>query len=296
MIKPSPLKIGDTIGVMAPSSYVERADIEAATSRLEKLGYKVFVHEQTYARHNQSAGTDAEKVAALNNLCMNPDIAVIWAAGGGNRALNLISQIDYETIKSNPKIFIGFSDFTAILNSIYAQTGLITYHGPVFKNLASYDLLEDLITLISGNKTSISLQGDTTVLKEGQAQGPLIGGNLSLFQYLPAILSDDFYKDGILFLEDCHEELSRIDRMLSYLKQSGVFGQISGLILGEFSDLTDSGRPFGFTFEDVIREYFDDLDIPIIINAPFGHKKKLISFPVGHTCNLSTNPPELSLL
>lgn len=264
------------IGVFSPASYVERDDIEAAKALIESKRYEVFIHPQTYARHNQSAGTHIEKIKALHDLYRDNSIDALWAAGGGNRALHIVDQLDYELIKANPKPMIGFSDVTALLNAITVKTGITNIHGPVFKNLPRHNELD---ALLSGD-FSMPL-GDSIILKGGRAEGPLYGGNLSVFQYLPETLDADFLKGAILFLEDCNEEISRIDRMFLHLKRLGVFDKISGLVLGQFTDLQDGARPFGFTLEDIVNEYTHGLDIPIIMNAPFGHGEHLFSIPIG---------------
>ena len=288
------LKPGGTIGVMAPSSYVERTDIEKSAALLETRGYKVFIHPQTFERHNQSAGTVLQKTMAFQGLWQRADIDAIWCAGGGNRALQLLDSINFKKLVGNPKPLIGFSDVTALLNAVYAHTGMITYHGPVFKNIHRYEQLDHLLDLLANKATKYPMQQAKT-LTAGKAEGPLIGGNLSLFQYLPNTLPGNFYKGALLFLEDNAEELSRFDRMMIHLKRLGVFSEISGLILGEFTDLTDTGRPFGFSFEDIIREHTEDLDIPIVTNVPFGHGKNLYTLPLGATAKLTAAKNKITL-
>ena len=222
---PSPLRPGDTIGVMAPSSYVEKKDIEKSKALLEKKGYKVFIHPQTYERENQSAGTHLQKTLALQGLWQRPDITAIWAAGGGNRAMHLLDSINFEAMKRKPKILIGFSDVTALLNAVTVHTGIPTVHGPVFKNLSGYKQLDHLLDLLAGKKISYPWN-KIKVLSPGKAEGPLIGGNLSIFQYLPKTLPGEFWKDSLLFLEDCGEELSRVDRMLLHLRRSGILKDV----------------------------------------------------------------------
>lgn len=264
------------IGVFAPSSYVELCDIEAAKALMEARGCEVFVHPQTFAQHNQSAGTVQDKLEALHDLYADPSIDVIWAAGGGNRALLMVDHLDYKLIKANPKPMIGFSDVTALLNAITVKTGITNIHGPVFKNLPKH---QELDSLLSGDY-AMPLDG-AMILQSGEASGRLFGGNLSVFQYLPETLGKDLLKGAILFLEDCNEELSRIDRMFIHLKRLGVFDRINALILGEFNDLQDSARPFGFSLEDIVREHLEGSTIPIIMDAPFGHGQKLHPLPIG---------------
>ncbi|MCE7886296.1 MAG: LD-carboxypeptidase [Alphaproteobacteria bacterium PRO2] len=291
---PSPLRPGDTIGVMAPSSYVEKKDIEKSKALLEKKGYKVFIHPQTYERENQSAGTHLQKTLALQGLWQRADIAAIWAAGGGNRAMHLLDSINFEAMNRKPKILIGFSDVTALLNAVTAHTNIPTVHGPVFKNLSGYKQLDHLLDLLAGKKISYPWN-KIKVLSPGKAEGPLIGGNLSIFQYLPRTLPGEFWKDSLLFFEDCGEELSRVDRMLLHLRRSGILKDVRGIIMGQFTDSKDTGRPFGFTLEDIIREHTESLGVPVVMNAPFGHGKELYAFPVGVKATLDTQKKTLKL-
>lgn len=291
---PSPLRPGDTIGVMAPSSYVEKKDIEKSKALLEKKGYKVFIHPQTYERENQSAGTHLQKTLALQGLWQRADIAAIWAAGGGNRAMHLLDSINFEAMNRKPKILIGFSDVTALLNAVTAHTNIPTVHGPVFKNLSGYKQLDHLLDLLAEKKISYPWN-KIKVLSPGKAEGPLIGGNLSIFQYLPRTLPGEFWKDSLLFFEDCGEELSRVDRMLLHLRRSGILKDVRGIIMGQFTDSKDTGRPFGFTLEDIIREHTESLGVPVVMNAPFGHGKELYAFPVGVKATLDTQKKTLKL-
>lgn len=294
-MKPPALKHGDTIGVMAPSSYVEKADIEKSKALLEKRGFKVFIHPQTYERHHQSAGTELQKSLALQGLWQRKDINAIWAAGGGNRALHFVDAINYEALKKNPKIFIGFSDITVLLNAIYAHTGLTTFHGPVFKNVHKYTELDHLLGLLAGAKSTYPLK-NAKILNPGRAEGKLIGGNLSLFQCLPGTVPGKFWKNALLFLEDTNEELSRLDRALLQLKRTGLLKEIRGLIFGDLTPAKDSGRPYGFTLEEILREHTNNMKIPVIMNAPFGHGKTLYTFPVGARAVLDTDKKTLNLL
>jgi muramoyltetrapeptide carboxypeptidase len=294
-MKAPALKPGDTIGVMAPSSFVEKDDIDRAVKIIEAKGFKVFVHPQTYERDHQSAGTALQKTLALQGLWQRDDIKAIWCAGGGNRALHFMDSINFEALKKKPKILIGFSDVTVLLNSIYAKTGLTTIHGPVFKNLDKFQEWGALLALLSGETVTCDLAA-STVLNAGTAEGPLIGGNLSLFQYLPQTLPGKFWEGAILFLEDCREELSKIDRMLLHLKRLGVLKEISGLVLGEFRDMQETGRPYGFSLADILSEHAEGLSIPVVMDAPFGHGKNLFPLPVGTKACINTQEMTLRSL
>ena len=156
MILPSPLKKGDTIGVMAPSSFITKDDVEKARSVIESYGYNVHIHPQTYFVYNQSAGTNEAKRDAFHDLIKNPDINAIFFAGGGNRALHWVDMINFDLVKANPKIMMGFSDLTVLLNIINARTGLVTYHGPNFRwFIVHEDNKDDIAQLKRINKQLI---------------------------------------------------------------------------------------------------------------------------------------------
>lgn len=271
MIIPNALNIGNTIGVMSPSSYISEDDLQKSIKIIEAKGYKVEVHPQTLARHNQSAGTDSEKLNALHDLVRNPNIDAIIFSTGGNRAMNWVDHIDFDLIRQNPKIIMGFSDCTAPLNIINAKTGLVTFHGP---NLRWFMVNADNITdtqqcfeILSGNYNNHGLN----------IQSPMIGGNLSLLQYLT---NDLDFKNKTLLIEDWNIELSHLDRIFCHLRREGIFDKINQLIIGQFENLTDTGRPYGFTFEDILNEHIPPT-LPVIKNAPFGHGSRLITFPIG---------------
>jgi muramoyltetrapeptide carboxypeptidase len=281
MTYPPPLQPGDTIGVMATSCWLEEADLLAAKSFFEEMGYNVFLHPQATARLNQSAGSAQEKVDAFHELFSNQDIKAIFGARGGNRAITMMDKIDWDIVKSNPKIFMGYSDLTQILHGIYKHTGMVTYHGPLFRELPNRKEFVQVMALLGGDKMTIPLP-DSKVLQAGTAEGKLFGGNLSVFQTLVGTENMPDLSGGILILEDIGDHLSRYDRMLAHLRTSGILGQLSALIIGEFvGTQDDEDRPFGFTFADVIRQHTNGLDIPVIMDAPFGHGDNLPAFPIG---------------
>lgn len=275
------------IGVMAPSSYVEKDDIEQSKAELEKRGFTVTIHPQTYKQHNQSAGTHAQKLKALHELYADESIDAIWAAGGGNRALYLLNDLDHDLIAKNIKPLIGFSDVTALLNSIYAQTGNVGFHAQVFKRLHHFDELDQTLDVLKGKTTHMDLSR-AEIVQGGTAEGTIVGGCLSLFHYLPGTNDCPSLQDAILFLEDTGDEMSRFDRMFAQMGRMGVFEQIGGLVLGEFLDVKDSSRPFDFSLEDIIGELLGGRDIPVVFNAPFGHGWALSPLPVGGTGTLDT--------
>lgn len=293
-IKPEALQKGDTIGVLSTSCWIEQSDLLAAQDYLKQQGYSSLHHPQALARLNQSAGSAQEKVDAFHNLFSDPDIKMVIGARGGNRAITMLNKIDYDLIRRNPKILIGYSDVTTLLNGIYTKCGLITFHGPLYRELPTHKNFFDMIDMLSGKTDKIDLPG-AQILKSGSAEGKLFGGNLSLFQTL---IGTDFLPDlngAILFLEDIGDHLSRYDRMLGHLRVSGILNRISGLVIGQFTETKDNeDRPFGFTLKDIIEEHTAGLDIPVLFNCPFGHERDLPTFPVG--CHVCLDGARLTLL
>lgn len=281
------VKPGSKIGVMAPSSAVKKADIEKSAALLQGKGYEVFIHPQTYAQHNQSAGKPEDKLEALHALYADDSIDAIWAAGGGNRALYLLDDLDVDLIAKTPKPLIGFSDVTALLNAIYAQTGITGWHAQVFKNLHNFKQIDETLAAMAG-ENDIMDTSKAEIVQSGNAEGTLVGGCLSLFHYLAGTNDCPNLNGAILFLEDCSDELSRFDRMFAHMKRMGVFEQIGALILGEFYDVKDSATPFGFTLKDIAMEAIEGRDIPLVMNAPFGHGRTLLPLPVGGNALVNT--------
>ena len=284
----APIKPGQKIGVMAPSSYVEQDDIDKSAQTLRDRGYDVFIHPQTYERLGQSAGDVLQKSLALQGLWMRPDIDAIWFAGGGNQSMPLLSSLNFVSMAKKTKPVIGFSDATTLINAINMHTGAITYHAPVFKQLhtLSDDHLTTVLSALSTEDTILPITKDM-ILKAPESgiteiKAPLVGGNLSVFQYLPALLGEDLYKDKILFLEDCNEELSHIDRMFCFLQQSGILTNVKALLIGQFNNLKDTGRPFGSTLNEIILAHTQECKMPIITQLPFGHDTPFTPLSLGN--------------
>jgi len=279
---PPPLLPGDCIGVMAPSSRIAPEDLQIAKSFLESKGYSVFIHPQCLLYpHGQTqfTGTVNEKVQALHDLVKNPNIKAIFFATGGTRSMTLLDHLDYALMAAHPKIYLGFSDNTALLNAISARAGIITYHGPTLKRLPKTPQADFNLRLLAGNEKTIPLPG-AIPLREGQAEGQLMGGNLIVFS---SLLPHDIMppNNAVLFFEDINEEITSIDRALYTLSRRGVLKQATGIIFGQFSSTKDTGTPFGMDLAAVIGDHVKDLTTPVLINAPFGHDGNLPIFPVG---------------
>ncbi len=294
-MRPSKLKKGDTIGVIAPSNYIEKDDLEyinASIALMEASGFKVkfgkYVFEDTLGY-----GTSPEKRAADINWAFKDDeVKAIMCVKGGEDSNTTLDYIDYEMIKKHPKIICGFSDNTSILNAIHEKTGLVTYHGPTFKSLTSWEsgyaykqfiktFVEDTGSLIMGEP-----EDEYTTIQAGQATGELVGGNLSLFTKLVCGKYAVNLQDKILFLEELGFEAApeMVNSNIYYLKQNGVFDRIAGLWIGNYE------HPSKVSIEKIIKNAIgDEYKFPIIKSDNFGHIDKKIIIPIGTKAEINTN-------
>lgn len=292
---PTKLKKGDTIGVIAPSNYIEKDDLEyinASIALMEASGFKVkfgkYVFEDTLGY-----GTSPEKRAADINWAFKDDeVKAIMCVKGGEDSNTTLDYIDYEMIKKHPKIICGFSDNTSILNAIHEKTGLVTYHGPTFKSLTSWETgyaYKQFIKTFVENTESLIMgepEDEYTTIQAGQTTGELVGGNLSLFTKLVCGKYAVNLQDKILFLEELGFEAApeMVNSNIYYLKQNGVFDRIAGLWIGNYE------HPSKVSIEKIIKNAIgDEYKFPIIKSDNFGHIDKKIIIPIGTKAEINTN-------
>lgn len=292
---PTKLKKGDTIGVIAPSNYIEKDDLEyinASIALMEASGFKVkfgkYVFEDTLGY-----GTSPEKRAAdINWAFTDGEVKAIMCVKGGEDSNTTLDYIDYEMIKKHPKIICGFSDNTSILNAIHEKTGLVTYHGPTFKSLTSWETgyaYKQFIKTFAENTESLIMgepEDEYTTIQAGQATGELVGGNLSLFIKLVCGKYAVNVQDKILFLEELGFEAApeMVNSNIYYLKQNGVFDRIAGLWIGNYE------HPSKVSIEKIIKNAIEDeYKFPIIKSDNFGHIDKKIIIPIGTKAEINTN-------
>jgi muramoyltetrapeptide carboxypeptidase len=283
---PPSLKKGDTIGVCAPAGGIKSpSEITDFKKVLNDLGYSVVFSENIEKNTGYFSGTDQQRGEDFMNLIKNEDVKAIFFIRGGWGCARMLEYLDFEVIKRHPKIIMGFSDPTALLNAITVKTGLITFHGPggnsTWNNYSLHYINE---LLVEGKQVNYHNQkGDLPIVtySEGTAQGEFFGGNLSVLstmigsEYLPD------WKGKVLFLEDVAEEPYRIDRMLTHLKLAGVFDQISGLILGTFRKCLAEEPNFSFTLEEVFEQHFKGAKFPVYYGAQIGHTANKFTIPIG---------------
>lgn len=300
IIKPKKLKKGDLIGVISPASSPNELErIEKGVKYLEGLGYKVEVGKNVGKVHGYLAGTDEERLEDLHSMFSNKNVKAIFNVRGGYGSGRLLDKINYGLIKRNPKIFVGYSDITALQMAFLKKTGLVTFAGPmVAVDFASDNVdpftEENFWKIITSSKKIGKINNPNSekfyTLTKGRGEGNLLGGNLAL---LISLMGTDYqpnFNNSVLLLEDIGEDPYRIDRMFYQLKYAKVFSKINGIILGRFVDcyIKDKEQP-SLTLNDVISDYLEELKIPVIYNVKHGHIKENLTIPWGLKTKINTS-------
>lgn len=285
-IKPKKLQKGDTIGILAISGKInDFKNIKKSKNFFEEQGYNVVISKTCNTSHRYMAGiSDDDCVNELHNFFENKGIDAIVCARGGYGTLRLINKIDWDIIKSNPKIFAGYSDITVLLNMIYKKTGLISFHSAMpngdFANAIETYTKESFFNCLTGNLKEIKSTGKTFF--EGEAKGKIWGGNLSTLTSLCGI---DFIPDEdlILILEDLNEPTYKIDKMLTQLFNIEKIRQnVKGIALGEFKDCNKN------ELNEIIKELANQIKFPILDGFKITHNKIKDTIPIGVTAELNT--------
>lgn len=291
-VRPSYLKEGDTVAVCAASNAVSASDIADGISTLKSWGLRVKLADNIYETDGRYAGTIAQRVEGMQKMIDNPNVKAIFMARGGYGASNILNYLDLKVMQSNPKWLIGYSDVTA-LHIALNNLGVETIHGPMMlgftKDEESSKNLKD--ALFGNGYESISISTNKNCVK-GTAEGRLVGGNLSLIYSEGGTLYDLNAKGAILFIEDTGEANYSIDRMLTNLKLSGKLDAIRGVVIGEFIKCTQGSDK---SIEEIMKEKFGDLRIPIMYGLKSGHDTKNLPLYLGRTVKLTVDDNNATL-
>ena len=267
---PQPLVAGDLIYITAPAKAIEKEHVDFAVSFFENAGFKVLVSKNCLGQHHYFSGTDEERLEDLQYGIDHPEVKAIVCARGGYGCVRIVDRIQWASMLREPKWMVGFSDVT-VFHQHLQRFNLPSIHGSMVLNFKD-NTQEALTTLISALKgESFSLSATSTQNKPGQAEGTLIGGNLSIVYSLIGTNNQPDYSDKILFVEDLAEHLYHIDRMFYALNKSGILDKISGLVVGGMTDLEDTATPFGMSVEEIILAHFQFRNIPVAFGFPAGH-------------------------
>jgi muramoyltetrapeptide carboxypeptidase len=281
--KPKALKSGDTVAVVASASAIERAHLERGVNVLASMGFRVKVSERVLARSGILAGDDRERASELQEYFADPEVKAIFSARGGYGSGRLLPLLDCKAMAATPKIFVGFSDATFLLNALVDFAGMVSFHGPMvamdFARGLSPRSFEHLQGLLSGKIDSFELEARET-MHPGNAQGEVIGGCLSVVVAMIGTPFEPRFDGRILFLEDTGEKAYRIDRMLVQLRQSGALGRVAGIVFGAIRAI-DGNEQETQLIARFAAEQTAGLGCPVLYGVEAGHGTENFTIPFG---------------
>jgi muramoyltetrapeptide carboxypeptidase len=287
VIKPPALRPGDTIGVAAPASAFDKDAFQRGIRRIQNAGYRTFFRPDIFSRSAYLAGTDERRADELRGLFADRTIRAIFCARGGYGSQRIIPMLDAETIRVNPKIFMGYSDITALHAYFRKMCDLVTFHGPFITELGA--MAEDAFRSVFRTLAEREPWGELTspgieVLREGKSDGVLTGGSLSVFAATIGTPYETPTADAILFFEDRGEKPYAVDRLFSHLKLAGKFSGAKGLILGQFippRGLGGGEEDYQAEVKRIVLDAVGAFRFPVLARFPAGHFMRSICFPLG---------------
>ena len=296
LLKPARLKPGSVVGIVSPAGATfERDDVDIVQDAVRGLGLVPRLSRHALDRYGYLAGQDKDRAADINQFFADPEVGAILPIRGGWGCSRMLPYLDYEIIRKNPKIIVGFSDITALTLAIYGRTGMVTFHGP--NGLTSWKTKQtEYFRRVLFGAESVTFQNikdgeDEDRLMQvknrirtitgGQARGKLIGGNLSVFSGIVGSTYLPDFNGAILFLEDTNENIYRIDRLMTHLKIAGVFDKLAGFIFGQCSNCSPDADYGSLTLEEVISGHIQPLGIPAWSGAMIGHIEPILTLPIG---------------
>jgi muramoyltetrapeptide carboxypeptidase len=310
MIKPRALSPGDTVGLITPSSYVfDLWRLDLIPPRLEPLGLKCKFGRNVRARRGYLAGTEAERLADFHAMFADPGVAAVFCVGGGYGTERLLDRIDYELVRKNPKILLGYSDITGLHLALGKKSRLVTFHGPVaLSSLPEWTLAGLRKALFSAEpigpvenppeKDSLSPEFPRHTVSPGRARGRTVGGNLTLVSTTMGTPYEIDTKGKILLLEDTGEAPYRIDRMLVQLKLAGKLADAAGIVWGTCTDCEPSNSSFeiNLSMSELLDDLLGDLGKPVLAGLVFGHTKEKATIPLGVEAELDAGARTFSIV
>ncbi len=311
LVKPPALQKGDTIGLIAPATAVESQEwIVIATEIAESFGFTVVLGDHVGKQYGYLAGSDRERAEDINAMFRRSDVKGIFPIQGGWGSMRVLPFLDFDMIRKNPKVFVGYSDITTLLLAFYKFSGLVTLHGPNIRSSFNEYVSDYYIRamtsaaplgllrqppLPAGEK--VNKENRIITLSGGKVTGELVGGNLSLLVTTLGTPFEIDLKGKILFLEDVHEEPYRIDRMLTHLFLAGALNDAAGFVVGKMRDCDprEPGYLASLTLEEIFRTRLGSLGKPAISGLSFGHIKDHITLPVGVRATLDADAKTVTI-
>jgi muramoyltetrapeptide carboxypeptidase len=295
---PPYLKKGDTIGITCPAGYMAAEKAQNCINTLQKWGYNVMVGKTLGSQSiNYFSGTDEDRRDELQAMLNDKSIKAILCGRGGYGVGRIIDELDFTLFKKHPKWIIGFSDITVLHNHLHTKLKIASLHAPMAAafNEGENEFILSLKNTLTGKKNKYKIAAHA-FNKKGNATGQLVGGNLTLLANCISTPSDINTKGKILFIEDIGEQIYAVDRMMYQLKRSGKLNNLAGLIIGSFTDMKDTGRPFGRTVYEAIQKIIAEYNYPVCFDFPVSHGTKNYALKVGVEYNLKVSPKTVQLL
>lgn len=292
-----PLEPGARVALVAPSGILpDPAHVQRAEDNVRSLGWIPIPGQNVSASHGYLAGTDELRLADLNRAVADDAIDAIWCVRGGYGAMRLLSDIDYSSLKANPRPVIGFSDITALHAAIHRECGIVSFHGPTARGELSDFSRNSFVRAVSDQADSCGVAKGGRVLRKGRARGRLAGGNLALVSSLMGTPYSVDFEGAILVLEDIDEAVYRVDRMLRQLVLSGALSQCVALVAGDFRPPAGETPAENRAIDEVIAEAADLAGIPCFAGAPFGHIHDQWTLPLGAVAEMDTSDLSLHVM
>ena len=290
MIKQPPyLKKGDKVAIVCPAKYLPKP-IDFAIAKLKEWGLEVLIGDSVSAIHHQFAGDDTLRSNDLQKYLDDPEVKAIIAGRGGYGTIRIIDMLDFTAFKANPKWIVGFSDITVLICHLLAKLNTQSIHGqmPYTFDDATPESLESLRKVLFGEPTIYTYESHSKN-RTGEAEGILIGGNLTLLTMLEGSDSAPDYTDKILFIEDVGEHEYSIDRMMRMLKRSGRLANLKGLVIGALNEIEPEKIPFGQTPEEIISDIVKEYNYPVCFDFPTGHISDNRAMVIGAVIRLNVS-------
>jgi muramoyltetrapeptide carboxypeptidase len=298
MIFPPSLKTASTIALVAPSGRINLEIIPHTCNYLQALGYNVIVGNNASGNFFQFSGTDSERIADLQQMLDSPDIDAIWCLRGGYGLIRIIDKLNFKQFIKHPKLLLGFSDITVLHACLNNQLQVSSIHCSMAKYLLespiNNDDIQNTLRLLKGELPNYQLSTNP-LNRTGESIGMMTGGNLSLLYALRGTPYDFDPTGKILFIEDLSEYLYHLDRMMHNLRLGGILERISGLVVGQFTEMKDNDTPFGQSAYGIIRSAVDSYDYPVLFDFPAGHATPNYPLILGQKATLKVTQTSCSL-
>jgi len=289
VLKPKAVRAGAVIGVVAPASPVRKEFVDAGVAELERLGFRTRLGQRLYHRGRYTAGTVSDRLQDWVELWDDPEVSALFCARGGYGSMDLLTGLSAERTRENPKVVLGSSDATALLAFLRSGAGMVSFHGPmVAQQIARGDYdRENLLSVLGSIDAPGTIAVETVErLHPGSAEGPLLGGCLSIVAALAGTRFLPSFAGAILFLEDTQTKPYQIDRMLTQLRLAGLLDGVRGLVFGEMPGC-EQHPDQGYTLQEMLRDWTSYLRVPVLFGFPSGHTtSKGLALPLGARARL----------